>query len=251
MTEYRDRKDKRRYKATAQDARPLYKRVKAHVLSLIEDGTLKAGDRAPSEADLVDLMSVSRMTANRALKELHEAGFVTRVPGVGTFVAEDRAHGTLLTIRDIADELAENNHRHSVRILLHCREKAPDIIAQRFRIAPGTLLYHARVLHMKDDMPIVLEDRYVHPDIAPGYIDIDLQHETSYRHLIRVAPLQDVEHVIRAIAASDEIKTLLKLSFDEPCLLVRRRTWTHGRVASSVDLIHAASRYEITGRFKP
>lgn len=235
----------------SRDALPLYKKVKEHVLSLIETGTLKPGDRAPSEADLVGEMGVSRMTANRALRELHEAGFVTRVPGVGTFIAENRTHGTLLAIRDIADELAENNHRYSARVLLHHEVQAPDKIAQRFRLAPGTPLFHAQVLHMKDERPIVLEDRYVQPAIAPDYLKIDLRHETSYRHLIAVAPLQEVEHVIRAIPATPELKELLALAQDEPCLLIQRKTWTHGKVASSVDLIHAASRYEITGRFKP
>ncbi len=238
-------------KHTSLDSLPLYKKVKAHVLSLIETGTLKPGDRGPSEADLVNKMGVSRMTANRALRELHEAGFVTRVPGVGTFIAENRIHGTLLAIRDIADELAENDHRYSARVLLHEKTAASDTIAQRFRLPAGTTLFHARVLHMKDDRPIVLEDRYVHPDIAPDYLTISLEHETSYRHLIAVAPLQEVEHVIRAIPATDELRSLLALAKDEPCLLVQRRTWTHGKVASSVDLIHAASRYEITGRFKP
>lgn len=238
-------------KSASRDALPLYKKVKAHLLSLIETGALKPGDRAPSESELVSDMGVSRMTANRALRELHEAGFVTRIPGVGTFVAETRAHGTLVAIRDIADELAENNHLYSARVLMQQEEAATDIVARRFRLAPGARLFRARVLHLKDGVPIVLEDRYVHPDIAPDYLTIDLTQETSHRHLIAVAPLQEVEHVIRAIPASADMRTHLALEQDEPCLLVRRRTWTHGKVASSVDLIHAASRYEITGRFKP
>ncbi|GER06530.1 histidine utilization repressor [Iodidimonas muriae] len=237
--------------STQQAGQPLYKQVKSHLLDLIDSGTLKPNDRAPSEADLVAQFGVSRMTANRALKELSEAGYVKRVPGLGTYVAERRAHGALLTIRDISDELSEKGARHRAHILLHQREAADEAIAAQFHIKPGAALFHAKILHLKDDLPILLEDRHVLPAIAPDYLSLDLEQETSYRYLMTVAPLQEVEHEIRAIAATPDLRTLLELAPDEPCLFVRRRTWTRGKVASCADLIHAGSRYDITGRFKP
>ncbi|GAK33326.1 histidine utilization repressor [Iodidimonas nitroreducens] len=238
-------------KKALPSAQPLYKMVKAHVLSMIEDGRLKANDRAPSESELVQSLGVSRMTANRALKELSEAGFVTRVPGLGTFVAERRTHGTLLTIRDIADELSEGGNQHHARVLRQIKEPASETIAARFRMAVGSPLFHAEILHLQNDQPILLEDRYVQPQIAPDYLSLDLEKMTSYRYLVDVAPLQEVEHRISAIPASDDLRLLLALAPNEPCLLIRRRTWTGGMVASCVDLIHAGSRYDITGRFKP
>ena len=71
-------------------AMPRYEQVKSHILKLIGDGTLAPHDRVPSENELVDAFGLSRMTVNRALRELAEEGYVVRLAGVGTFVADSR-----------------------------------------------------------------------------------------------------------------------------------------------------------------
>jgi GntR family histidine utilization transcriptional repressor len=69
--------------------------------------------------------------------------------------------------------------------------------------------------------------------------------------LIRVAPLQEAEHVLRAVMPDERTRKLLAMKRDEPCLLVTRRTWTHGAMASLARLYHPGSRYEMSGRFRP
>lgn len=64
---------------------PLYQKVKAHILKKIEQGELASSSRVPSENELVAELKVSRMTANRALKELAAEGILTRVAGGGYF----------------------------------------------------------------------------------------------------------------------------------------------------------------------
>ena len=54
----------------------------------ISAGTWKPGDPVPSEAALAAQFGISRMTVNRALRELTAEGLVTRVQGSGTRVAE-------------------------------------------------------------------------------------------------------------------------------------------------------------------
>ena len=68
----------------------LYQQVKEHVLRKIAEGAWRAGDRVPSEQELVATFGVARMTVNRALRELAEQGSIVRVAGVGSFVAEDK-----------------------------------------------------------------------------------------------------------------------------------------------------------------
>jgi len=87
--------------------------------------------------------------------------------------------------------------------------------------------------------------------LAPGYLDVDFKQTTPYEYLIRVAPLQEAEHVLRAVMPDDRTRRLLAMKSDEPCLLVTRRTWTHGAIASLARLYHPGSRYEMSGRFRP
>jgi DNA-binding GntR family transcriptional regulator len=85
------------------EPQPLYAKVKDHILSHIRSGVWAPGARVPSENELVESFGISRMTANRALRELTADGFLARVPGVGTFVREATpARSSLVELRNIA-----------------------------------------------------------------------------------------------------------------------------------------------------
>ncbi len=72
----------------AQPGRPLYKLVKQALVDAIEAGTFKPGSRLPSTKEISRQMSVSLVTAHRALQELVQGGVLERTQGRGTFVIE-------------------------------------------------------------------------------------------------------------------------------------------------------------------
>ena len=67
---------------------PLYQRVNSPVTKKIISGELLPNQGMPLKHELVRAFGVFGMMANRALKELTSEGLLTRVPGVGTFVAQ-------------------------------------------------------------------------------------------------------------------------------------------------------------------
>jgi DNA-binding LacI/PurR family transcriptional regulator len=67
----------------------LYERLYTYVVDEIRKGTLRSGDRVPSEKELARAHRVSRITSMRALQNLQRAGIVERIRGKGTFVARD------------------------------------------------------------------------------------------------------------------------------------------------------------------
>ncbi|HUL19006.1 MAG TPA: histidine utilization repressor [Steroidobacteraceae bacterium] len=228
-----------------------YRQVKHHVLERIATGTLRAGERVPSENELVRALAVSRMTANRALKELTAEGVLVRVAGVGTFVAEQRVHAHPLEVRNIADEIRERGHEYRVKVLALTRVAATRELAERFGLKAGEPLDYSLLTHFEGPVPLQVEERYVNPLAAPGYLDNDFTRTTPHEFLVRVAPLQRAEHVVRALAPDRRIRRLLKLDPDEACLLIRRRTFSQGRVASVADLYHPGSRYELAANIQP
>lgn len=54
-----------------------FEKVSADIKSLIFDGTLRPGDRLPSETELANQFSVSRQTIREALRILELSGFIT------------------------------------------------------------------------------------------------------------------------------------------------------------------------------
>jgi GntR family transcriptional regulator, arabinose operon transcriptional repressor len=68
---------------------PLYEQLYNHVLSAIQTGQLRSGDRVPSEKELADKFDVSRITSKKALELLEQAGLIERIRGKGSFVREN------------------------------------------------------------------------------------------------------------------------------------------------------------------
>ncbi|MFM2041759.1 MAG: histidine utilization repressor [Pseudomonadota bacterium] len=235
----------------AGGAAPRYQQVKAYVLDRIAAGALRPGDRVPSEHELVAALGVSRMTANRALRELTAEGRLTRTAGVGTFVAPAKPVGTVLELRDIAEEIRERGGRHSADLLHLGEEEAPAEIAAAFDLAPGTMLYRSLLLHRENGRPLQMEDRWVLPAAAPGYLAVDFSRTTPSRHLLDTVPVSEVEHVVEAGCADARTARLLEMTMGEPLLRLSRRTWMGPRVVSLVEFRYPGSRYRLGGRFRP
>jgi GntR family histidine utilization transcriptional repressor len=230
---------------------PLYLRVKRHILANIDSGKWAPSQRVPSENELVKSFGVSRMTANRALRELSDAGVLVRVAGVGSFVAEPQARAHPLEIRSIADEIRERGSVYQVEVVARERVRAVGNLAEDFRVAPRTELYYSSLVHFENGRPVQLEDRYVLATLAPDYLSVDFTRVTPHDYLIEVAPLQEAEHVLRAVLPDARTARWLAMKRTEPCLLVIRRTWSGNAIASVARLHHPGSRYELSGRFRP
>lgn len=235
----------------SKDIAPLYKRVKDYILAHIISGEWGEGDRVPSENELALRFNISRMTANRAFRELMIEGHLTRVAGVGSFVASRTAQSHLLQIRNIAEEIKARGYTYSADVIINRRERASADICEKMGIRKGTIVFHSVIVHKEQGTPIQLESRYVNRSVAPGYDKIDFRKVTPNEYLMKVALLQKVEHVVQAIVPDKRVAQLLELADMEPCLLVRRRTWAKGVVATVAQLFHPGSRYELTGRYQP
>jgi len=230
---------------------PRYRQLKELIIRRISTGELRPRDRVPSENELVDSTGVSRMTANRALRELTDEGYVERIAGVGTFVADFRAALHVLEVRNIADEIALRGHVHSSTVLCSEEMAADDNAAEVLRCEPGMPLLHVRLVHFESGVPVQLEDRYVRPDFAPDFLQTDFSTMTPSAYLTSVAPLQEAEHVVRATMPDDDTRASLQMDEGEPCLVVTRRTWAKGRPATFARLCHPGSRFELSGHYAP
>lgn len=77
---------------------PLYHQVAIAIRAEIRSGAYPRGEKIPSERELCDIHSVSRITTIRALKELVREGLLERRVGQGTFVV-DRQPAELSSIK--------------------------------------------------------------------------------------------------------------------------------------------------------
>lgn len=232
------------------DERPAYEQVKGWIRQHIASGAWKPGDPVPSEAALMDRFAISRMTANRALRELATEGLVTRVQGSGTRVAQLHRISSQLVIRDIREEVAERGHELSTRVLTVEQEKAGPELAESLGLRKGARVFHTVMVHAENGIPILYEDRYVNPGAAPGYLETDFTQESPTLHLLRHAPLTEASYTIEACLPSAEVAKALEIRTSDPCLVMVRRTVSGAHVASVARQVYPGSRYSFSGQFQ-
>jgi GntR family histidine utilization transcriptional repressor len=226
-------------------AKPLYAKLKDFVRSRVEAGEWKVGQRVPSENELVDILGVSRMTANRALRELADEGLVVRVRGKGSFVAAKKRTSQFQSVPNIADEIRLNGGVHSARVILLQLEACDPDLAEALGVPADSLAAHSIIVHAEDGVPMQIEDRFVNSSYASDYASQDFSLLTPNQYLMDVAPIVKAEQHIEAVGAQPWECKLLAISKSEPCLLVRRRTWSAESVVSSVRLLYPGSRYRL------
>jgi GntR family transcriptional regulator, histidine utilization repressor len=205
----------------------------------------------PSEAELVRRFGFSRMTINRAVRELQSAGLVERLRGAGTFAAQLHRVSSTLTIHDLHEEIAERGHTHHAEIHVARQEAASGEVATRFGVPKGATVYHTVIVHHENGTPLQYEDRYVNPKAAPGYLSVDFTRTTPTHYLLEVAPVWEAQYSIEAGLPTFREARALKIKRSEPCLKVTRRTANNSAPITFVRLVHPGSRYQIEGQFKP
>lgn len=240
-------------RAKPAETRPAapYLRVKHALKDEMARGRWNPGELMPSEAQLTERFGVSRMTVNRALRELQSEGLVQRVQGVGTFAAHPYAVSSSLTIRDLHQEIVDRGHRHDAQVQFVREEEASAALAQRFGVAEGARVFHSLIVHLEDGVPLQCEDRYVNPVWAPDYLAVDFTTTTPTQHLLRVAPLWHARYSIEAGRPTAKEARLLRIDKLDPCLIVQRRTTCRDIPITLARLVHPGSRYRLDGEFAP
>ncbi|KHA60637.1 histidine utilization repressor [Vibrio variabilis] len=229
---------------------PLYLQIKKYINDKIESGQWPIGHRITTEIELTKQFNVSRMTVNKAIRDLVAEGKLQRRPRLGTFVCsnEDKAESPLLDIRNIAEEVAHRGKSYSSKVVTQTALQADETIATKLGVMLGTAVFYSEIIHFEDKSPIQYELRWVNAAYAPGYLEQDFTEITPNQYLSQNCPLSAIEHTVEAIVADDHVRSALKLGANEPCLLLNRRTWSQDKLVSSALLYHPGTRYKLSSK---
>lgn len=228
---------------------PAFQKIKDYLLQEIQLGRWKEGDLIPSEIVLAQQFNVSRMTVNRAVKELTSEQVLQRKQGSGTYVAQQKYQATLVAIKSIAEEVRARGHQHHSHLHQLHACVASDKLAQEFDLKPGQTLFHSVIVHFENNIAIQVEDRWVNPELAPEYLSQDFNRITPNEYLVVVAPLQGVDYAIEAVLPPKLIADMLNIGAKEACLVLHRKTHSLGKIATLATMWHPGSRYQFTGSF--
>jgi GntR family histidine utilization transcriptional repressor len=228
---------------------PVFQKIKNFLLREIQSGTWKEGDAIPSEAALALQFSVSRMTVNRAVRELTTEQILHRIQGSGTYVAQQKYQATLVEIKSIAQEIRSRGHAHRSELHQLVGTPADEQLAQQFQAKVGFPLFHSVIVHFENELAIQVEDRWVNSALAPDYLAQNFSVITPNEYLVAVAPLEGVDYSIEAVLPPKHIAEMLHISLKEACLVLHRKTRSRNKIATIVTMWHPGNRYQFTGSF--
>jgi len=229
---------------------PLYVQIKQYINQNIESGLWPVGHRINTELELTSQFNVSRMTVNKAIRDLVSEGKLVRKPRSGTFVCqpEKKAESPLLDIRNIAEEVEARGKSYQNKVVKQQQVTADESIAMRLGVMVNTQVYYSEIIHFADSVPMQLEVRWVNPNYVPDYINQDFSSITPNQYLSENCPLSAIEHTVGAIVPETDIRTALQMSDSEPCLLLNRRTWSSEKLVSTALLYHPGSKYQLSSK---
>lgn len=241
-----------------RDDRPPFRQIADDLRAEIDSGSLRAGDRLPSEAELTKHYGVARMTARQAIQELRTEGRVVAEHGRGVFVRQPAP------VRRLASDRFARKHREAGKAAFIAEaEKAgvrPRVdqieitrglpaadVRERLRIGDGEQVLMRSRRYLADDRPIEIAvsslpltvadgTPIAEPDTGPGGI---------YARLEEAGHTLDhfVEEVTARMPSNDE-RRRLELPDGVPVLVVVRTAYdTAGTPVEVCDTVKAAPAY--------
>lgn len=239
------------------DARPrvagrtLHQQIRSNIEKQILSGAWKPGYRIPFEHELVQQYNCSRMTVNKAIGELVNAGLVVRRKRAGSFVAQPPIHSAVLDIPDIQAEVLKRGQTYDYRLLRRSLRKPVRGRTAEQDLAGTGRLIELQCLHSAGGRPFALENRLISSDAVPEALTVDFDVTPPGAWLLGHVPWTAAEHRIAAVGASDTTATLLDIATGTACLLLERRTWRDGVGITQVWQTFPGDSFDLLATFTP
>lgn len=227
---------------------PLHERIRSDFEARILSGELAPGQRLPTEQDVMVAYDCSRMTVNKALSALAQAGLIDRRKRAGTFVARPKVHSMVLDVPDIAAQIRERGQTYTFEPLLR-RLRPPSAEAEESLLASGGPLLQIDGLHRADGVPLGVEFRLVSTVAVPTIAQADFKSVPPGTWLLQHVPWTEAETRISAVAARAQDAEVLKVADGTPCLCVERRTWRSAERITYVRQLFLGDAYDLVARF--
>ena len=240
--------------ATTQDKPPprsLHHRILTEIEDKILSGEWPPGFRIPFEHELTARYNCSRMTVNKAMTQLANAGLIVRRRRAGSFVTRPQSQSAVLQIQELESEVHGLGLAYRYEMIERRKRRATRQDRERLGLAAPTPVLRLATCHFAGRQPFCLEQRLINLRTVP---DADAEHFAEIppgTWLARSVRWTAAEHRIRASAADDTVAALLKLMTGSPCLVIERRTWSADQSVTFVRLTYPGDAHELVARFHP
>lgn len=210
---------------------PIYLKLVAFLKNYIQNN-MKKDQKLLSERDISLRLKISRYTVRRALDELEKRGYIYKIHGKGTFVSEKSPLTPLNDIYSFTDHMKAIGKTPQTDLLEYKIFNSDSFLASKFNIKQGEKVIKLKFLRAADKQPMMIERTYL-PYEKFSTLTIEQLTQNSLYLIMKTNFHQTVRLVNEAIQASliqAKDAKLLKVSYDAPCLKVKRTSFNNRHI---------------------
>lgn len=212
-------------KLSEKSLTPLYQQVMDDVLAKIESGEYESGSKIPSEGELSEQYSVSRITVRRAIEELSRDGYLTKKQGKGTFVNPPKLTRKIrrsINASNYNDACLASGREPERRTLSVTCEQGSSTICELLGIPKGSDVIAVTRLDLADHTPVIIERHYLSHDVFPFLFESNLEEDSIVTAIEKVTGKRAdtvMKRTIELARANDWAASNLRVSVGEPLFL--------------------------------
>ena len=230
---------------------PRYLEIQRDLQNYIASGEWGPGSRVPSELELQAQYNCARMTVNKALSALANAGLIVRKRKSGSFVASPKSQQMVLQINNIQAEILGIGKAYHFQIFKRVRRPMTIEDAAHLGVIRQGFVLAFSIVHFADNRPYVHENRLINLAVIPAAESETFESAPPGSWLLNLVPWTEAEHVISAQSADHMLAQKLGIRRGDACLVIERRTWQGGATITWVRLTYPGERHTLTSRFSP
>ena len=229
------------------DTRLSWTDVRDEIRARILNRAYQPGDKLPRDEDIALELGCARTTVHRAMQDLSLAGLVERKRKGGTHVRTDPVTRATFDIPITRREVEQRGAKYNYQLISRELEDAPMEIMARFGIQRTARMLHVKALHLSDNRPYILEDRWIDTMSTPEILNVDLMQESANEWLVHHKPYSRIEVRFSAMNADGKSAKYLATVPGSALFVIERTTWI-GPAPITTVLAVAAPGYQLSAR---
>lgn len=199
---------------------PLYLQLKNKIKRDIRTGILKAGDKIPSEAQLQKEYNMSRVTVRNAMEELAVDGYIIKVQGKGSFVAQSDMLRLPIGITSFTEDAKMQGVNLTSKVVKFGIEDIKTDLDREFfgERAQGKILVLKRI-RIADGEPVTVEENHLFSDMVKLKDD---NLEGSFYDILmnkyHMIPSNKGRRSVKIVLADKEVAEYLHIPVETPVI---------------------------------
>lgn len=233
---------------TGKGTPPLYHQIKEILEKQIKNGEYPVGSIFPSESDLQERFSVSRVTVRQAIQQLTADGLLEPHRGIGTIVKERKFFNEQIEyIKSFSDEMRERDITPGLSYADFCTERAGIEVAQNMQLNENNIVCHITRIRTGDDVPMLFEECYF-PEYMSDILQENYQAPSLYAALMQNnIRIEHTKDSYSAGLASFGTAQALNIKPGSPVMIRTRISYDkEGRIIEYTKMNYNASLYSYT-----